>query len=269
MIRFVSAVLASISVLALHSIGAGQQTPSVKSATRQIEFELQTRDPVTGEITITRERVDADKVGVIAVDVWNYHWCKTATMRVDAFVPRINKALSAARSLGMTVMLCPSDVVDNYVGFPQRERVLALSTMAVPNIMDVTCPPVPDAGGCACGRERCGGNYGWDGMHPGLEIGEDDWMPDTQAEVFTICEQRQITHLIYVGFHTQVCLLGKPMGLRAMKSAGLHCVLARDMTDAHPGYDPARDFTPDLNTEQVVEHFEKHLAPTIHFQNEL
>jgi hypothetical protein len=141
--------------------------------------------------------------------------------------------------------------------------------MAVPNIMEVTCPPVPDAGGCACGREKCGGNYGWDGMHPGLEIGEDDWMPDSQAEVFTICQQREITHLIYVGFHTQVCLLGKPMGLRAMKSAGLQCVLARDMTDAHPGYDPARHFTPDLNTEQVVEHFEKHLAPTIHFQNEL
>jgi len=41
------------------------------------------------------------------------------------------------------------------------------------------------------------------------------------------------------------------------------------MTDAHPGYDPSRNFTPDLNTEQVIEHFEKHLAPTIHFQQEL
>jgi hypothetical protein len=59
------------------------------------------------------------------------------------------------------------------------------------------------------------------------------------------------------------------MGLKAMKSAGLTCVLARDMTDAHPGYDPARNFTPDLNTEQVVEHFEKYLAPTISFQQEL
>jgi len=66
-----------------------------------------------------------------------------------------------------------------------------------------------------------------------------------------------------------VCLLGKPMGLKAMKSAGLQCMLARDLTDAHPGYDPSRDFTPDLNTAQVVEHFEKHLAPTIHFEAEL
>jgi hypothetical protein len=181
----------------------------------------------------------------------------------------MNKALDAARSLGMTVMLCPSDVVDNYVGYPQREAIFALPKLTVPNVVNVTCPPVPDAGGCACGRERCAVNYGWDGMHPALRIADDDLMPDTQAEVYAICQKYGLTHLIYVGFHTQVCLLGKPMGLKAMKSAGLNCVLARDMTDAHPGYDPARNFTPDLNTEQVVEHFEKYLAPTISFQDEL
>jgi len=235
----------------------------------ELALTLQTRDPITGEIVLRTEHVDPKNVGVIAVDVWNFHWCKTATMRVDAIVPRMNKALDEARSLGMTVMLCPRDVDDNYVGYPQRERVFVLPVIPVPKVMEVTCPPVPDAGGCACGNERCAVNYGWDGMHPALRIDEGDWMPDTQAEVYSICQQRGLTHLIYVGFHTQVCLLGKPMGLRAMKSAGLKCMLARDMTDAHPGYDPSRDFTPDLNTEQVVEHFEKHLAPTIHFEAEL
>lgn len=235
----------------------------------EMELTLQTRDPASGKVILNREKVDSAKVGVIAVDVWNYHWCKTATMRVDAFVPRINKALEAARELGMTVMLCPSDVVDNYVGYPQREAVFAVPPVPVPSVVEVSCPPVPDAGGCACGRERCGGNYGWDGMHPALRIGDQDWMPDTQSEVYSICRKRGLTHLIYVGFHTQVCLLGKPMGLKAMKSAGLKCVLARDMTDAHPGYDPSRNFTPDLNTSQVVEHFEKHLAATLSFQEEL
>ena len=153
--------------------------------------------------------------------------------------------------------------------YPQREAVFALPKFPVPSVVKVTCPPVPDAGGCACGRERCAMNYGWDGMHPALHIGEADLMPDTQAEVYAICRKFGLTHLIYVGFHTQICLLGKSMGLKAMKSAGLRCVLARDMTDASPGYDPARNFTPDLNTEQVVEHFEKYLAPTISFQQEL
>ncbi|MBL9173467.1 MAG: NPCBM/NEW2 domain-containing protein [Verrucomicrobiales bacterium] len=242
---------------------------AINAPAAEIELTLQTRDPATGRMILTPERVDSRHVGVIAVDVWNFHWCKTATMRVDAIVPRMNEALDAARALGMTVMLCPSDVVDNYVGYPQREAVFALPQVPVPKVMEVTCPPVPDAGGCACGHERCGVNYGWDGMHPALRIGEADLMPDTQAEVYAVCQKYGLTHLIYVGFHTQVCLLGKSMGLRAMKAAGLRCVLARDMTDAHPGYDPTRNFTPDLNTEQVVEHFERHLAPTIQFQQEL
>ncbi len=265
-------VLAFVMVLLVWHLPASThgQTPLAHVVSLDfIEFELQTRDPQTGVLITSHEKIDPSKVGVIAVDVWNYHWCKTATMRVDAFVPRINRALEAARSLGMTVMLCPSDVVDNYVGYPQRESVLAMKLMEVPKLIEIVCPPVPDAGGCACDRVRCGGNYGWDAMHPALRIGDHDLMPDTQAEVYTICQNRQITHLIYVGFHTQVCLLGKPMGLRAMKAAGLTCFLARDMTDAHPGYDPSRQFTPDANTEQVVEHFEKHLAPTIHFQEEL
>ena len=244
-------------------------TTIVPSPVSGLTLELQRRDPATGAITLQKEEVDPKRVGVIAVDVWNFHWCKTATMRVDAFVPRMNKALEAARALGMTVMLCPSDVVENYAGYPQREAIFALPKVTVPRVGDVTCPPVPDAGGCACGRERCAGNFGWDGMHSALVIGDDDLMPDTQAEVYAICQKYGLTHLIFVGFHTQVCLLGKPMGLRAMKAAGLNCALARDMTDAHPGYDPSRNFTPDLNTEQVVEHFEKHLAPTIHFQQEL
>jgi hypothetical protein len=248
---------------------AGSLLAVAPARAAEIELIFQTRDPATGKIILTAEKVDPKRIGVIAVDVWNFHWCKTATMRVDAIVPRMNKALDAARSLGMTVMLCPSDVVDNYVGYPQREAIFALPKLSVPNVVNVTCPPVPDAGGCACGRERCAVNYGWDGMHPALRIADDDLMPDTQAEVYAICQKYGLTHLIYVGFHTQVCLLGKPMGLKAMKSAGLNCVLARDMTDAHPGYDPARNFTPDINTEQVVEHFEKYLAPTISFQDEL
>jgi len=58
----------------------------------EIELTLQTRDPATGKIVLTPERVDPKRVGVIAVDVWNFHWCKTATMRVDAIVPRMNRA---------------------------------------------------------------------------------------------------------------------------------------------------------------------------------
>jgi hypothetical protein len=219
---------------------------------------------------ITRcEAIDPRKIGVVVVDPWNFHWCKTATMRVDALMPRINRALAAGRELGMTIMLCPSDVVENYVGTPQREIVLAMPLRPAPTLKQIDCPSPPDGGGCACGHDRCVVNYGWDGMHPDLKIGGNDLMPDTLQEVWTICQDRGLTHLIYVGVHTQVCLLGKPMGLKNLKAAGMNCILARDMTDAHPGYAPERGFTPDGHTAEVVAHFERYLAPTINFADEL
>jgi hypothetical protein len=240
----------------------------LKSRAAEIELSLRTRDS-RGTPTVRRERVETSRIGVVAVDVWNFHWCKTATMRVAALVPRMNKALDAARAMGMTVMLCPSDVVDNYVGWPQREVIFAMPRHKVPPLAAVDCPTPPNGGGCACGKEKCAGNYGWDAMHPDLKIGRDDLMPDTLEDVYSICKERGLTHLIYMGVHTQVCLLGKPMGLKNLKAAGLSCVLARDLTDAHPGYDPSRGFTPDGHTEEVVEHFEKYLAPTVDMTDEL
>src|SRR5687768_6974364 len=112
----------------------------VCAAARAITLDLQSRDPATGTIIRKTEEVDPKRIGVIAVDVWNFHWCKTATMRVDAIVPRLNRALEGARKLGMTVMLCPSDVVENYVGYPQREAVLAMEKVPVPKVMEVSCP---------------------------------------------------------------------------------------------------------------------------------
>ena len=234
----------------------------------EIELTLQSRG-TEGKPHAVKERVDPSKVGIVVVDMWNFHWCKTATMRVDALVPRMNRVLDAMRREGMTVMLCPSDVVDNYVGWPQREKIFAMPLHPVPPLIKIECPAPPDAGGCACGKERCVTNYGWDGMHPDLVIAAGDLMPDTLEEVYSICKERGLTHLIYFGVHTQVCLLGKPMGLKNLKSAGLKCILARDLTDAHPGYKPATGLTPDKHTAEVVEHFERYLAPSVDMTEEV
>lgn len=251
------AFIALAALCISHSVGASE-----------LELSLQTRDS-QGKAIVAKEKIDPARVGVVVVDMWNYHWCKTATMRVDALVPRMNRALDASRELGMTVMLCPSDVVDNYAGWPQREVIFALPRHALPQLVKIECPAPPNGGGCACGKERCVNNYGWDAMHPRLHIGKADLMPDTLQDVYSICKERRLTHLIYMGVHTQVCLLGKPMGLRNLKAAGMKCILARDLTDAHPGYDPAKGFTPDGHTAEVVEHFEKYLAPSINMAEEL
>jgi hypothetical protein len=48
-------------------------------------------------------------------------------------------------------------------------------------------------------------------LHPDLIIGEQDWMARYPSRGVTrSANSEQLTHLIDVGFHTQVCLLGKP-----------------------------------------------------------
>ncbi|ODT98189.1 MAG: hypothetical protein ABS79_06295 [Planctomycetes bacterium SCN 63-9] len=255
-------------VFAMIALGTLCVTAVPRLSAREVEFSLRSRD-AEGKPMVTKERIDPGKIGIVVVDMWNFHWCKTATMRVAALVPRMNRVLNVARDQGMTVMLCPSDVVDNYVGWPQREKIFSMPRHTVPPLQKIECPNPPNGGGCACGRERCVVNYGWDGMHPDLAIADDDLMPDTLEDVYSICKERGLTHLIYFGVHTQVCLLGKPMGLRNLKSAGLKCILARDLTDAHPGYKPEIEFTPDKHTAEVVEHFERYLAPSVDMTEEV
>lgn len=227
-------------------------------------LDAQRRDTKSDATRVERVEVDVAKVGVIVVDMWNWHWCKTSTERVGALVPRMNRCLEELRKMGAQVFLCPTDVADNYVGTRMVEEVLAVEPMPIAKVRKIDCPAAADGGGCTCGPgNRCVVNYGWDGMHPDLIVGENDLMPNDPEMLYAILKKRGITHLIFMGVHTQVCLLGKSVGMRAMLEAGFECYLARDLTDAHGMYDPVKGITPDAFTQGVVAHFEKYLAPSI------
>jgi hypothetical protein len=233
-----------------------------------IELQLRSRDRETGEARVTPTRLDTARLGVVVVDIWNWHWCKTAAARIGSFVPRLNHCLHALRQLGAQVYLCPTDVADAYVGTPQREKALSIDVLPLPEAVSTECPRPPNGPGCAC-LLRCRGNYGWNGMHPGLDIGENDVMPNSREVLYTLAKRRGITHLLYLGVHTQVCLLGKDVGLRNMKALGFECILGRDLTDSHPDYDPARGIDPDDLTARTVAHFERYLCSTVNLGDEM
>jgi hypothetical protein len=263
--RFVGLSLAAVvSLLLLAAVSR-----SALGADGTLLLQLQRRDPASGVVTMQHLTVDPHRVGVVVVDMWNWHWCKTSTERVAALVPRMKRVLEAAHEMGMVIFWCPSDVADNYVGTPQHEAASVAPRWPLPPLAQLDCPPAPDGGGCTCGKERCQGNYGWDGMHPDLQMYDGDYMPNDLETLYSLCKERGLTHLIYLGVHTQVCLLGKSIGLRNMTRAGFQCILARDLTDAHGKYDPEKGITPDKFTTEVVAHFEKYLAPTINFAQEL
>ena len=240
------------------------------AAPRVLELTLQTRDPQTGRIISTTEKVDATKVAIVIVDPWNYHWCMTACERLSAMVPRWNRAIEGARKLGMPILWVPSDVLGSYSGYPQRERALAVPLLPVPKLSDM--PPArftAPGGGCMCGPGfGCVVNYGHDGMNPDLMLAEDDLIASSTEEVYALLRQRGITHVIYMGLHTNVCLFGKPGALKYMVQAGLKCMLSRDINDAITSYNPATGFTPDKGTQQTDEDLERAGVPTINVVEE-
>ncbi|MBM4038852.1 MAG: hypothetical protein FJ290_10085, partial [Planctomycetes bacterium] len=182
---------------------------------RSIELSLQTRDPKTGQPSVAKQKLDPAKVGIVIVDPWNFHWCMTAAQRFGAMAPRLNHALEAARKLGIQVFWSPTDVASQYAGWPQRERALAVPLLDAPRVRRLDLRINVGVGPCMCGPGiPCLVNYGWDGMNPNLIIGDRDLIVCGMQELFSLLRQRGITQLIYMGGHTNMCLIGKPDALK-------------------------------------------------------
>jgi hypothetical protein len=90
-----------------------------------------------------------------------------------------------------------------------------------------------------------------------------DFVSDQGDEIWSILQQRGIDRVLLTGVHTNMCVLGRPFGLRQMVKNGKKAVLVRDLTDTM--YNPQRSpyvshFT---GTDLIVEHIEKFVCPTI------
>ena len=62
-----------------------------------------------------------------------------------------------------------------------------------------------------------------------------------------------------MGVHTNMCVLGRPFGIRQMVYAGKNVILCRDLTDSYHR-DPGRHFE---GLREIVAHVEKHWCPTV------
>jgi hypothetical protein len=126
-------------------------------------------------------------------------------------------------------------------------------------------PPMPvDVSKCSCDDPvEISRGRKWSRQHPGIDIVGYDGISDNGEEVFNFCEQEGITNIVIMGVHTNMCVLGRPFGLRQMAKNGKHVVLMRDMTDTM--YNPARwpNVSHFRGTDLIVEHIEKFVCPTV------
>jgi hypothetical protein len=102
----------------------------------------------------------------------------------------------------------------------------------------------------------CKLNYGMRAMVPELRIDERDLIAWGTREMYNICRQRGLTHLIYAGIATNMCVVGKPEAAGTLSRMGIKCMVSRDLTDSF-GYPPQ------LSQQGSLEFIESQGVPTI------
>ena len=220
--------------------------------------------------------VSTAETAIIVVDMWDYHWCKTWVGRAGSMIPRLNRALSVARGLGIKIVHAPTDVVNSYSGYEQRERMAALPDFPVPesfrafrlpleddlSLLRKDIPDIPRWAGDMCGSQyKCVPNYGEYRLDAGMEIHADDWISANGQELYNLCRLEGIRNLIYMGGATNVCVLIKQEGMLNMSAAGFNCIIARDMTEAYSaGY--CSDSLDD-HTAEAVRYIERYIGSSV------
>ncbi len=216
-------------------------------------------------------RWTAAETAIIICDMWDDHYCNSSVRRLEAMIPEMNRVVGGARDLGVTVVHAPSGTMDFYAGTPQRERV-----QSAPHVD----PPVPIASWCDLDPSAEAGlpiddekpcddaNVGervrrWTRQHSELHIADGDAISDDGQEIFNYLSQRGVLNVAIMGVHTNICVLGRPFGIRQQVRLGKRVVLVRDLTDSM--YDPRdRPFVSHTRgTELVVEHIERYWCPSI------
>ena len=123
--------------------------------------------------------------------------------------------------------------------------------------------PIDQAdGGCDDGP-RCPEGSPWRSQIAAIEIRDEDAISDSGVEIWNLLESRGITHVMLMGVHTNMCVLGRPFGLRQLARHGKNVVLVRDLTDTMYNSRSWPYVSHFEGTNRIIEHIEKYVCPTI------
>ena len=215
---------------------------------------------------------EGKETAVVVIDVWDKHWCEGANRRVGEMVGRMEQFVSAMRGRGAVVVHAPSDTMKTYEGTPGRMVAKSAPRAESPapikgwRYIDEKREgklPIDDSdGGCDC-EPQCKNHKAWTGQHPGIRIVEGDAVSDNGQEIYNLFRQRGVKHVIILGVHTNMCILGRTFGIRQSVDNGFDVALVRDLTDTMYNPRKAPFVSHEKGTELVIEHVEKNWCPTI------
>jgi len=276
-------------MLSVLTLSPAARLQSAEPLVLQLRYQQPTTVGATRFHQLTRdEKWDPQSTAVIICDMWDSHHCVNAVRRVAELAPRMNRFLKELRNSGVTVIHAPSGCVDAYKDHPSRLRVLKVpQSKSFPTEIANWCDRIPSEEAAAYPVDQAAGGEDDDpedhrlwaerltamGRNPNapwlkqcdmIEISPNsDYISDSGQEVWRILEHSKISNVILVGVHTNMCVLGRPFGLRRLAANGKNVVLARDMTDTM--YDPnAWPYVSHFSgTDFIINHIERYICPTI------
>jgi nicotinamidase-related amidase len=238
------------------------------------------------ETTYIHENWHPRETGLIVCDMWDRHHSLNATKRVQKLAPEINVVLEKARKQGIFIIHAPSDCMKFYESHSARK--LAINTPKAKNTpkrIDQWClkllsevDAIYPLDETDCNDDEPIENAFWvenlksEGRNPSkpwkrqiseISIDKRDAISDSGKEIWNLLEKRKIKNVVLLGVHVNMCIAGRPFGLRQMAKNGKNVVLMRDMTDSM--YNPAKwpYVDHDTGTELFISYIEKYICPTI------
>jgi nicotinamidase-related amidase len=256
---------------------------------KPLELRLRSRPEADGQFRLieTPAKWAPSETAFIVCDMWDLHHCANAVKRETEMAPTMERVLKTARDQGVVIIHAPSSCMDSYKEHPARKHAMGTSrSKTLPKEIGSWCYNIPDEskgkypidqtdGGedddpiehkaWAAKLSSMGRNpkAPWKSQIDVLTIADHDYISDNGEEIWSILEARGIKNVVLMGVHLNMCVLGRPFGLRQMAKNGKNVVLMRDMTDTMYNPKMAPFVSHFAGTDLMVEHVEKFVCPTI------
>ena len=210
------------------------------------------------------------ETAIIICDMWDKHWCDDASARVTEMAPEMNRVIAIAREKGVKIVHAPSDCMGYYANFPGRKEAMKYKDPKIAGLADggklpseADAPWPVDQSDEGCENSECKPHKAWTKQIDALTITDQDLISDSGAEIGAYFKKKGIKNVILMGVHTNMCVIGRSFGLRAMKRMDMNVVLMRDMTDLMYN----RMMPPFVNhftgLDLIVDYIETYVCPSI------
>jgi len=255
-------------------------TPTVYSQKidniQRLKISLQKRTPSgmdKGAYLVVNEiqEWNPNETAIIICDMWNEHWCKGATERVAELAPIMNNVVSIARQNGVLIVHAPSSCMDYYKNHPARKLGKKYQSKKAKGLISndllesekgAVWPIDQKDGGCNCTPE-CKQGHPWTSQIDLIDIQDQDAISDSGIEIAGLFQARGIKNVILMGVHENMCVIGRPFGLRNMVRLAMNVVVMRDLTDTmydSKAWPVVSHFT---GTSLMTEYIEKYVCPSM------